>query len=88
MEFDIKNCALIIMKSGERERAEERKLSSQKNLKIFGKMKNYKYLGILETKSIKHVEMKKKSLLEIKICSKNLIKGLNTRGSSFVRYSG
>ena len=58
----------------------------------------YKYLGILETDTIKQVEMKNKiqkeylkktwKLLETKLFSRNLIKGINTWAVPRVRYSG
>ena len=57
-----------------------------------------KYLGILETDSIKQVEMKEKikkeylmwtrKLHKIKLCHRNLIKGIITWAVSVVRYSG
>ena len=56
------------------------------------------YLGILQVHTIKQVEMKDKiqkeylrrtrKLLVIKLCSRNLIKGINTWAVSLVRYSG
>ena len=45
------------------------------------KIETYKYLGILEADTIKQ-------LLETKLCSRNLIKGINTWAVSLVRYSG
>ena len=63
---------------------------------MLGEKKNYKYLGILESKSIKQVEMKKKSksvlkeqenFLKLNSSSKNLIKGINTRTVFLLKYS-
>ena len=63
-------------------------------------MKNetYKYLGILEADTIKQAEMKEKiqkeylrrtrKLLETKLDSRNLIKGINTWAVPHVRCSG
>ena len=58
----------------------------------------YKYLGILEVDTIKQVEMKNKiqkeylrrsrKLLETKLSSRNLIKGINTWAVPLVRYLG
>ena len=56
------------------------------------------YLGILETETIKQVEMKDKfqkeylrrtrKLLETKLYSRNVIKGINTWAVPLVRYPG
>ena len=61
-------------------------------------METYKYLTILGADTIKQVEMKEKikkeyfrwtrKLLETKLSSKNLIKGINTWVVSRVGYSG
>ena len=66
-------------------------------IRTLGEMETYKYLGILEADIIKQVEMKKKikkvclkgtrKLLETKLYSRNLIKGINT-SVVLVRYSG
>ena len=58
----------------------------------------YKYLGILEADTIEQVEMKDKipkeylrrtrKLLETKVSSRNLIKGIDTSTIPLVRYSG
>ena len=57
-----------------------------------------KYLGILEADTIKLVEMKEKikkeylrrtrKLLETKLYSRNLVKGINTWAVPLIRYSG
>ena len=57
----------------------------------------YKYLGILEADTLKQVEMKEeikkeylrktRKLLETKLYSRNLIKGINTWAVLLVRYS-
>ena len=61
-------------------------------------IKTYKYLGILEADTIKQVEMKDKirkeylrgnrKQLDIKLSSRNPIKGINTWAVPLVRYSG
>ena len=58
----------------------------------------YKYLGILEANIIKQGKMKEKikkeylkrtrKLLETKLCSRNIIKGINISAVLLVRYSG
>ena len=65
--------------------------------RTFGEKETYKYLGILEADTIKP-EMKEKikkeyfrrtrKLLETKLLSRNLIKGINTWAVTLVRYSG
>ena len=67
-------------------------------IKTLAENETYKYLGILEADTIKQVEMKKKiqkeylrrtrKLLETKLKSRNLIKGINTWAVPLVRYSG
>ena len=63
-------------------------LPSQDKIRTLGEKETYKYLGILEADNIKPVEMKDKikkeylrrtkKLLETKLSSRNLIKGINT----------
>ena len=63
-----------------------------------GENETYKYLGILEADTIKKVQMKDKirkeylrrtrKLLETKLSSRNLIKGINTWAVPLVKYSG
>ena len=86
MEFGIEKCALLVMKSGKRHLTDEIELPNQDKIK---------YLGILEADTIKQVERKNKiqkeylrrtrKLLETKLNSRNLIKGLAV---PLVRYSG
>ena len=67
-------------------------------IKTLGEKEMYKYSGILETDTIKQEEMKDKiqkeyvrrarKLLETKLSSRILIKGINTWAVSFIRYSG
>ena len=71
---------------------------NQDKIRMLGEKETYKYLGILEADNIKQVEMKDKiqkeylrrtrKLLEIKLLSRNLIKGINTWPVLLVRYSG
>ena len=63
---------------------------------MLGEKENYKYLEILEVDTIKQAEMKKKirkeylrqtkKLHKTKLCSRNLIKGINTWEVPLVRY--
>ena len=63
-------------------------LPSQEKIRTLGEKVTYKYLGILETDTIKQVKINEKfkkslkktrKLLETKVYSRNLIKGINTR---------
>ena len=72
-------------------------LPSHDKIRKLGENETNKYLGILEADTIKQMEMKDKirkylrrtrKLLETKLSSRNLIKGINTLAVPFVRYSG
>ena len=86
------------MKSGKRHLTDGMELPSQDKIRKLGEKETYKYLGILEADTIKQVEMKEKirkenlrrirKLLETKLYSRNLIKGINTWTVPLVRYSG
>ena len=98
MEFGIKKCAMLVMKSGKRQRTDGMELPNKDKIKTLAENETYKYLGILEADTIKHVEMKEKiqkeylrrnrKLHETQLNSRNLIKGINTWAVSLVRYSG
>ena len=98
MEFGIEKCAMLVMKSGKRHLTDGMKLPNQDKIKTLTENETYKYLGILEADTIKQVEMKEKiqneylrrtrKLLERKLSSINLIKGINTWAVPLVRYSG
>ena len=60
MEFAIEKCAMQIMKSGKRHRTEGIELPNQDKIRILGKKKTYKYLGILGSDIIKNAEIKEK----------------------------
>ena len=65
-------------------------------IRMLGENETYKYLGILEADTIKQMEMKDKirkeylrrsrKLIETKLSSRNLIKGINTWAVPLVRY--
>ena len=71
---------------------------NQDKIRTLAENETYKYLGILEADTFKQVEMKTKiqkeylrrtrKLLETKLSSRNLIKGINTWAVALVRYSG
>ena len=73
-------------------------LPNQDKIRTLGENEAYKYLGILGADTIKQVEMKDKiqkeylrrtrKLLDTKLSSRKLIKGINTLAVPFVRYSG
>ena len=98
MEFDIEKYAMLVMKSGDRHMTEGVEQPNQVVIRTLGKKETYKYLGILEADSIKQQEMKEKlkkvylrrarKLLETKLYSRNIVKGINTWVVALVRYSG
>ena len=86
------------MKSGKRHMTDGMELPNHDKIRTLEENENYKYLGILEADTIKQLEMKDtirkeylrrtRKLLETKLPSRNLIKGINTWAVPFVRYSG
>ena len=88
MESGIEKCALLGRKNGKRYLTDGTELPNQDKIRTFGENETYKYLGILESETIKQAEMKEKDkkeylrrtrkLLETKLSSRNLIKGINT----------
>ena len=88
---------MLVIKSGKRHLTDGMELPSQDKIRMLGEKKTYKYLSILEADTIKQVEMKNKikkeylrtrKILETKLSSRNLFKGINTWAISRVRYSG
>ena len=88
MEFGIEKCSMTVMKSSKRYMTDGMELPNQDKIRTFGENETYKYLGILESDTIRQVEMKIKiykeylrrtrKLLETKLSSRNLIKGIKT----------
>ena len=84
------------MKSGKRQRTDGTELPNEDKIRTLGENDGYKYLGILEADTIKQVQMKDKiqkeylrrtrKLLETKLSSRNLIKGINIWAVPLVRY--
>ena len=72
-------------------------LQNQEKIKTLGEKETYRYLGILKVDTIKQEEMKEtikkeclkktRKLLETKLNSRNLLKGINTWAVSLERYS-
>ena len=98
MEFGIEKCALLVMKSGKRHLTDGIELPNQDKIRMLAENETYKHIGILEADTIKQVEMKNKiqkeylkrtrKLIETKLSSRNLIRGINTWAVALVRYSG
>ena len=98
MEFSKEKCALLVMKSGKRQLTDGIELPNQDKIRTLAENETYKYLGILEADTIKQVEMKERikkeylrrtrKLLETKLFSRNLNKGINTWTVPRVRFSG
>ena len=98
MEFGREKCSMLAMKSGKRHMTDRMELPNQDKIRTLGQEETYKYLGILEADTTKQVEMKDtirkeylrrtRKLLETKLSSRNLIKGINTWAVFLVRYSG
>ena len=98
MGFGIEKCALLVMKSGKQHLTDGIELPNQHKIRTLAENETNKFLGILEDDTIKQVEMKNKiqkeylrrtrKLLETKLNSRNLIKGMDTWAVLLVRYSG
>ena len=98
MEFGIEKCAMFVMKSGKRHMTDGMELPNHDNIRTLEEKETYKYLGILEADTVKQVKMKDaireeylrrtRKQLETKLSSRNVIKVINTRAVSLVRYSG
>ena len=86
MEFGIEKCAMLVMKSGKRHLTDKMELPNQDKIRMLREKETYKYLGILEAdttnkmkeKIKKEYLRKTRKLRETKLCSRNLIKGINT----------
>ena len=83
------------MQSGKRHHTDRMELPNQDKIRTIGEKEIYKYLGILEADTL--VEMKKtkkrylgknNKSLDSKLHSRNLIKEINYRAGSLVRYLG
>ena len=98
MEFGLEKCAMLVMKSGKRHMTDGMERPNHDKIRTLEENENYKYLGILEADTIKQVQMedtirkeylrRTRKLLETKLSSRNIIKGINTWAVPRVRYSG
>ena len=89
---------MLVMKGGKRHLTDRMELPNQDKIRTLGEKETYKYLDISEADAIKQVEMKEKiqkeyfrrtrKLLETKLCSRNLIKVIDTWAVPLVRFSG
>ena len=55
MEFSIEKCAMLAMKSGKRHMTDRIELPNHGKIRTLGENETYKYLGILEADTIKHL---------------------------------
>ncbi len=79
---------MLVMQIGKRYLTDGIELPNKDKIKSLAENETYKYLGILEADTIKQVQMKDttrkeylkrtRKLLETKLSSRNLIKGINT----------
>ena len=98
MEFGKEKLEILVMESGKRHLTDGIELPNRVKFRTQAVNETYKYLGILEAETIKQVQMKDKipkeyprrsrKLLETKLSSRNIIKGINTWAVLLVRYSG
>ena len=98
MEFGIGKCAMLVMKNGKLHMTDGNELPNQDRNRTLKENETYKYMGIFEADTIKQVQMKDmirkeylwrtRKILETKLSSRNLIKGINTWAVPPVRYSG
>ena len=98
MDFGKEKCAMLVIKSSKRHLTGGMELPNQGKIRTLGEKETYKYLRVLEGDTIKQVGMKEKikkeyfrrtrKLLETKLYSRNLIKGIDTWTVLLIRYSG
>ena len=98
VEFGREKCAMLIVKSSEQQMTEGIELPNQEKNQNTWRKEIYKYLVILKADTTKQAKLKDKikkeylrrtrKLLETKLHSKNLVKGMNTWAVPFVIYSG
>ena len=97
MEFGISKCAMLVMKKGKIVSCEGITLPNDKRIRALSDdNKAYKYLGVLEVDDIRHSEMKDgirkeyfrrlRKILKSKLNGGNVIKAINSRAVSLVRY--
>ena len=97
MEFGIEKCAMLVIKSGKRHITDGMELPNHDKIRTLEENETYKYLRILEADTTKQEQMKDtirkeylrrtRKLLEKKLSSRNLTKGINIWAVPLVRYS-
>ena len=87
MEFGIEKCAMLVMKSGKRHLTDGMELPIQNKIRTLGEKKIYKQVE-MKDKIKKEYLRRSRKLLETKLSSRNLIKGISTLAVPLVRYSG
>ena len=60
MEFGIEKCTMLVMKSGKRHLTDGMEQPNHDKIRTLREKETYKYLGILETDTIKEMEIKGK----------------------------
>ena len=60
IEFGIEKCTMLVMKSSKRHLTDRMESPNQDKIRMLGEKETFKFLGILEADTIKHVEMRKK----------------------------
>ena len=89
MEFGIEEYVMLVMKSGKRHLTDGMELRNHDKIKTLAENETYKFLGISEAFTIKHVEMKSKIQKEYpRRTGKLLETKINTWAIRLVRYSG
>ena len=73
---------MLVMKNSKRHLTDGMELPNQDKIRTLGEKEAYKYFGILQAHTIKQMEMKEylrrtRKLLETKLYSRKLIKGIN-----------
>ena len=94
MELGIEKCAMLVMKSGKWHMTDGIEIPNHDKIRTLEENETYKYLLTLsnkckwKTRSEKNISGKTRKLLEAKLSSKYLIKGINTWAVTLDRYSG
>ena len=96
MEYGIEQFAVLIMKRGKIVKCDEIKMPDNRIIRGLEKEEGYKYLGILEGDEIKSKDMKNiitseyyrrvRKILKSKLSGGNIMKAINARAVSIVRY--
>ena len=64
MEFGVKKCSMLVMKSGKGHLTERTELPTEDKIRMLGENETSKYLVILDVNTIEEVKMKDKILKE------------------------